>query len=340
LLISWSIPPSSYGDLVANLLLYIPFGLFGALTVRAHRSVRLSIVIAAGLLLSVAVELTQFYDASRVTNMSDVYLNTTGTVIGAFAAVFWESLPGVLPTTRIAPDPIPVMLLVAMLGYHLFPYVPTIDLHKYWHAVRPLIQAPTVDPPAIIRYAALWLTSAWLLGKIFGYSRSCAFIVLLIAFVFFGKIVIENLALSLPEVLGAVIAVVLWLIIGGHDRLAVLLVATVLCIAVLSARLEPFHFRPPERPFGWLPFRSFLGGSLSVNVTAFLEKFFLYGSLIWLFVDAGLPLWAATTCVAVLLLITSFGELYLPGRSAEITDATVALIIGLIMAPMRMKRTG
>jgi hypothetical protein len=35
LLHSWATPPSSYGDLVANLLLYVPYGFFGAMAIRA-----------------------------------------------------------------------------------------------------------------------------------------------------------------------------------------------------------------------------------------------------------------------------------------------------------------
>jgi len=39
----------------------------------------------------------------------------------------------------------------------------------------------------------------------------------------------------------------------------------------------------------------------------------------------------------VVLLVTSVAETYLPGRSAEITDALMVLMIGLVMAAI-MKR--
>src|SRR3954454_5254668 len=137
LLQSWATPPSSYGDLVANVLLYVPLGFFGALTIGASRGNRLFIIVLAGLLLSVGIELAQYYDVGRVTNMSDVYLNTSGTMVGAVAG----SVLGAISTNHSMADfgaqPIPVMLLLAMLGYHLFPYVPTIDAHKYWQSVRP-----------------------------------------------------------------------------------------------------------------------------------------------------------------------------------------------------------
>ena len=69
-------------------------------------------------------------------------------------------------------------------------------------------------------------------------------------------------------------------------------------------------------------------GSIDLDVQSFFEKFFLYGGLIWLLAQAGMALRLASSAVAALLLATSGIEMYIPGRSAEITDAIFALIIG------------
>jgi len=69
-----------------------------------------------------------------------------------------------------------VLLLVAMLGYHLYPYVPTIDLRKYWHSVRPLLLAPSLPPYALLRYFALWLTTSCLIGAIAGSNALAGFV--------------------------------------------------------------------------------------------------------------------------------------------------------------------
>ena len=67
---------------------------------------------------------------------------------------------------------------------------------------------------------------------------------------------------------------------------------------------------------------------------SFLEKAFLYGSLIWLLDRAGLGLTKSTILVALMLFATSWAETYLPGRSAEITNSLMALLIGVIIAAM------
>jgi VanZ family protein len=336
LLDSWAAPPSSYGDLLANLLLYTPFGFFAALVLRAGgAAAHLMVGVVCGFLLSVSLELAQFYDVDRVTNMSDVYLNTSGAALGAVAALFVRKGASRPLPAGMAAAPVPLMLLVAMLGYHLFPYVPTIDLHKYWQSVKPLLVSPSLPPGTVLRYTALWLTTGWLLGEIVGFARSRLYLPVLIGLVFAGKVLIESLVLTLPEVVGGAAAVALWLIVGNGGRQTAMVVVAVLAGAVTAARLEPFHFVPAQQTFGWLPFGSFLAGSLSVNTMAFLEKFFLYGSLIWLLNRAGLRLRVATLSVVLLLFATSVVELYLPGRSAEITDAVMALMIGLVIALMR-----
>jgi VanZ family protein len=55
------------GDLVSNILLYIPFGLFGMLALRERYSATVAVLIASigGMLVSTSVELLQFYAGYR-----------------------------------------------------------------------------------------------------------------------------------------------------------------------------------------------------------------------------------------------------------------------------------
>jgi len=70
------------GDIIANVLLYIPLGCFGVLSLPRHLRLRLLVVVASGTLLSVIVELVQYFDAGRVTSAADVYANSAGTILG------------------------------------------------------------------------------------------------------------------------------------------------------------------------------------------------------------------------------------------------------------------
>jgi hypothetical protein len=71
-----------------------------------------------------------------------------------------------------------------------------------------------------------------------------------------------------------------------------------------------------------------------VNLQSFLEKVFYYGSSVWLSTEAGLRIRTAAVIVAAVLLCTSALEIYLPGRSAELTDMIMALVIAYLIKLM------
>jgi glycopeptide antibiotics resistance protein len=85
---SWARPPSAI-DFILNIALYVPLGAFGALS--SHRSRRpwrrMAAVTIGGALLSIAIELTQYFDAARYTSATDVYANVLGTFLGAAAII-------------------------------------------------------------------------------------------------------------------------------------------------------------------------------------------------------------------------------------------------------------
>jgi glycopeptide antibiotics resistance protein len=85
---SWATPLVAI-DFILNIALYAPLGAFGALSFRRSSSpkFRIGIVTIGGALLSIAIELAQYFDAARYTSASDVYANVLGTFLGAAAAI-------------------------------------------------------------------------------------------------------------------------------------------------------------------------------------------------------------------------------------------------------------
>jgi len=332
LLASWPVPPGR-GDALANILLYIPFGLFATLALR-HRSRLyggLLAVVVVGGVLSTAMELAQYFDEGRVTSAADVYTNTLGTAIGAAAGSIFRFNTRFLTVDRLLANPVPTMLLATWAAYRLFPYEPTIDLHKYWHTVEPLLGWPTLRTYDLYRHTVVWLTIA-------GGRRSMILAVSFAAGVLAAKVLIIDAWLSIAEVAGAALAICLQPAFEALGRRGLVLLAALLAGYIVTERLEPFAFLPTAHHFGWMPFASFLSGSLRVNVLSFLEKVFLYGSLMFLATEVGMRLGVAALLLATMLLATSWIEIYLPGRSAEITDAVMALLVAALFSLLRPER--
>ena len=139
LLEGWARRPGR-GDALANILLYMPLGYFVLLIFRRDVNivVRAGLAILLGMSLSVTMELTQYYDSGRDTEATDVYTNIAGTRFGVVASQWLGGIWKKLPRQRIG-DPAVILLLGAWAAYNLFPFVPVIDLHKYWGALKPLL---------------------------------------------------------------------------------------------------------------------------------------------------------------------------------------------------------
>jgi len=330
---SWAEAPGR-GDFIANIALYTPFGFFAVLAVSGIGSAakRILMVVAAGAILSTCMELAQYYDDSRQTAATDLYANVVGALLGAIGGGLtggrfrWPLL------REIASERVPILLLSAWAGYRLYPYVPTIDLHKYWNALKPVILHPSLTGYELFRNVTIWLTIGVLIEVIGGPKRVWLMFPLFVGVVIVAKVLIVDTTLTMAEVAGAGLAFCVWVTLAVGTRLRVTLIALVFCGYVIAERLEPFEFLASGRAFGWIPFLGFMSGSIEIAVLAFLQKFFLFGSAIWLLTRAGLRLRLSTFVVAAILFITSQAQAYLPNRTGEITDAVMALLIGAVFA--------
>jgi len=327
--------PIHRGDFLANLLLYFPFGFFSAQALRElPKLLRIALVTCGGLALSVSMELAQFYDAGRVSALPDVYADISGAFSGAaVAAILFRKQP-IWRSDTIIRRPFILLLLSCSLGYRLFPYVPTIDLHKYWTAVRPLVLSPTLQPLDLYEHTVTWLVLAMLLEALLGVAKSRKAIVLLTVIVLFAKVLIVDAVLSPAEVVGGGLAVLAWNAFLSRSRIRTPILAASFALVVIVQALEPFEFHVPARSFGWIPFRSFMQGSVEVNIRSFLEKSFTYGALVWLTARAGCKWIFAVGLSGGLVLSLRLIEVFLPGRSAEITDLIMLLILAAAMKLM------
>jgi len=327
--------PFGRGDFVANILLYLPYGLFWVQALRRWPPIaRIVFVVLSGLALSAGIELIQFYEPSRDSSLSDVYSNTLGVVVGSMAGAVLSSRQFSWRAGSMGRRPFIVLLISCWLGYRLFPYVPVIDLHKYWAAVKPLVFSPVLPPLDLYRHAVIWLAVALLLEALFGVAGSRLALLLLLPVVLFARVLIVDAVLSPAEVAGGALATLVWCGFLWRLQSRAPIIAALFASVVVIDALQPFQFSAVAHPFGWIPFGGFMRGSVEVNVRSFFEKVFTYGTLIWLIARAGSKLVVAVCVSTGLVLCLRLSQVFLPGRSAEITDAIMLLIVAGVMKQM------
>jgi VanZ family protein len=331
LLSTWP-TPSSIGDLLANILLYLPFGFFAAKTaVRLSPLLRVLIAFLAGALLSMSLEYAQLWDMGRVSAMSDVYANSSGAFLGALAGTALAIDLNLFHWKELRRRPFAFLMILCWIAYRLFPYVPVIDAHKYWHAVMPLLHAPSATFADLLPYFASWLAVGALLQSALGSAPARYALPALLIAVLCARIAIGDIALSQADVIGEFAAAAIWAAWLQASKYRMRIIALALATAVVVEGLRPFRFLAVARPFNWIPFWGLIDGSIWTGLPAHMAKFFLYGTLVWSLRRSGLWPIAATMVSAVLVFLVHYLQVYLPGRSAEITDVVLVVIAGALM---------
>lgn len=336
---------ASRGDVAANLLLYVPLGVCMAIALprRCPALLSLALTVVAGALLSIFVELVQTMETARVASLTDVLLNTAGTAMGTIVALAYGAvgthlrIPGLVENR---PAPVPLGLVFLWLSYRLAPFVPTLDWQKIKDALKPVLLTPGFHTLEVLRFLVGWLVIAYAVRSI--WQREYAFITLLAlaAGTQLGRILVVGKTLNVSELIALT---VMFALVPFMRRLPTarrqLILGFALAVVIVIQGLEPWRFDVIGHNFSWVPFANSLSDSLEINIGVLLEKCFWYASLVWLLTARTGSLTFAAVATALLVGAIEFVQIWLPGRSAEITDPLLVLaaagLLGLLGADGR-----
>jgi hypothetical protein len=323
------------GDALSNVVLFLPFGFFGMQALpRIPRAARLVLVCILGGGLSFFIECTQTFITGRDTSVFDLLLNTFGTFAGACAGwADWNRRLakgiGQATSSHRPPSLFPLFMLGAWLGLRLFPYVPTLDLQHVKDAIKPLLTGAIV-PIDVLRYFVVCLVVGRLLQAFLNPTRALLAMLVLAFGVIAAKPFLMTRELNLAEIIGTAAAIVAWIVVLARQPYRSGLLAALLALVIVVQGVTPFSFTVGHA-FSFVPFKGFEGGSMAVNLQAFLEKVFLYGSLIWLLVESKVRVGFATAMTAVLLTVVELIQTNLAGRVSEITEPLLTIILGCVL---------
>ena len=312
-------------DIAINVLLYVPVGAAACLAwlPRWPRAAAPAAT-AFGFALSLSMELLQNYVPGRTTSLSDLATNTLGAAVGAGLALGTANEIGPLLRSHARRASRGAALLLALWGaYQLWPFFPILSSTRLRLAVHALISNHTLSPVAVWAAAAEWLAAALALEAVFG-SLSASW--LAAAMLALGlRIFMPSRSLALDEVAGAVLALIAWELVPPKRRLRFGLWMAL--SAVLLVELAPFHFTAHAAPFSWVPLGATFENERWGALVILLRKAFLYGAVVWLLVRSGMRYPLAGGALAVALFILETMQRYLPGRTPELADSLIAIVM-------------
>jgi VanZ family protein len=313
-------------DVALNVLLYVPLGM-AAFLAMARRHSRVAAAAAALLLgacLSTAIEITQVYVPGRVSSLLDVTTNSVGTAVGALMGLVFRSRIETLMRRRPHKLVTAAALLLACWGAcQLYPFLPALSRTKLRLALAALVNGLPLSPAEVWADAAEWFAAALALRAVLGRVRwwwlAGAMAVLA------ARLVIATRTLTPNEAAGGVLALLLWLAIPERWKLRAGVWS--LAAALVLRELAPFHFSAETKPFSWIPFGPTLESEPQSAVVILARKAFDYGAMIWLMRKSGVSYVRAGLAIAAGLFVCEWVQIYLPGRTPEITDAVLVILM-------------
>jgi VanZ family protein len=337
LLRSWLTAPGFdrryLADVLINLALYMPIGMSGYLASSKlkRQAVRLTCLILFGFLLSATIEMLQLYVPGRRCSIIDVLNNTLGTAAGIIPAMLFEAIVGrkwMEGLQRRYVDRAALAILLLWLSSLLFPLFPVMWLGIFRARLHYMAHAPLFDAVAFVSALGSWYVVGLLLKKVVSTRFWLWASLSAIPLQFF----IMYRVPSLPEFLGAISGAVIFTALGRKQ------VAWAFLGLLIFRGLSPFHFVAPHSS-SLIPFEGFLAMNWQAGVRSLLEKSWYVAAAIWLLRLEKKPLNHAILIVMATTACIELAQVFLPGRTAEITDPLLALLMGLALRPLLRSQT-
>ena len=331
-------PPAgkvSVTDIVGNVLLFIPPG---ALLAMPRLKAQRWVLLFGCIMVAALIQYFQFWFPDRDPSGLDALLNVFGIFIGLglgslALAMLWRWNFHDLPNPQWVP--VATGFLLLWIAYRWFPLVPTLDLQNVKDGVKPLLRWDDLSRVDVLRNFVGWLVFLRLMRSstlqrvrylgVVGISL----VVLLSQPMFAGNLIRPS------HVVGCLLALLLFPFVKtGKSALGVVTVLLALSItlsalapAKSALAQEQWLYDVYGQTFSWVPFSGFLQGSLLTNVASLIEKCFLYGSLLFFLRCLGLTSLLASLLVVPALFALEWAQQSIPGRTPEITDPLLALLL-------------
>ncbi|MGA0000606.1 MAG: VanZ family protein [Steroidobacteraceae bacterium] len=338
---------STPSDIASNLLLYLPLGACLGWLLAGTLGGLLAVcgAVILGALLSTGIELAQVLETRRVASLTDVASNVTGTFLGALLAMVLRLAQQSFRNSwlsRLLSQPAALCLLVLWVGYRLAPFRINLEPASWLASVEAVLLGGWNPDWAILGFMVPWLVSFEAVSAIKGDRQSMQACLTFAGLTLAGILVVSGGPLSQWEAAGVVAALLLtWLLQRMPPSLRAVALSLPLMLLVLSVGLSPLDFVTDRDAFALIPFGESLLQYRSVQVVDMFHKCFLYGGLVWLLARSGLRVMHATLVSAALVLGVEVLQVWLPGKTPDITDPLLVVTAGGLIALFDpMGRTG
>jgi VanZ family protein len=325
-------------DVIANILLFIPYGFFGALTIQQKQKryplLSIMVMLAVGILFAFCLQFIQFYLPSRVSHAADALLNAVGLLIGISLAAYSNSqrIQRMIPERlRVAISPA-FLVLFLWIGWQFFPYIPVFESQQFGQSLDTIVKS-TWSLPLWFQSVVFWLIFYHLVQRVLGKEYRLGFIVFVSVFVLIIKLAMYRSQMGWSEVTAIPLAIIMHRMTGRQWMVPLLAVSSTALL--LWDTVLPLRFQDSINSFQWLPFDDFLKGSTWYNLSQLIEESLILASVGYFCAKWWKNFQLSATVLMVLSVAITILQLFVVGKNPDITLFVMAVVIGILLVRLK-----
>lgn len=264
--------PMQRADILANILLFVPYGFTVVLLARRKRG--LIGLCLLGIVTAVAVQYGQIPIPERTPDLGDAMWNTVGLAVGVFGA--WLAGKNVRRELR---QEVPPAGLAVIFFYFFFQLVPfhvqlsrTGLLSTLWHLQNKALLDPATTIANVLCTVLLYVVLVTQTSR----GRARVLTVIAVLLVAFAKPLLADRGLGAAAMLGILIALPWLLMRPGPRTIAASAVVALLMLGLDGVAQQPW--RALSAVPGWVPFAEIAGAHWLQATTALMRIGFLQAS--------------------------------------------------------------
>jgi VanZ family protein len=277
--------------------------------------------------------MAQLFTPTRVTSMMDVVNNVAGSALGVIVAIAFKGVLQRRPSHSrlLLRDRGALALILCWATSLLLPFFPVLGLYLPDRKLAILMNSPPFALMPFVSAAAVWFALGLLIeatGVRFPRELTAIAVLAIPA-----EVLVASRQPVLSQLTGAIAGALIFAV-RPRARKVTLLEACAFTGVVVLRGLWPLRFVSAAAPFVWIPFTGALTAAWLPALLVLSEKVFYYGAAVWLFHAAGIRLTRSAAAIAVILSAIEILQTHLPGRTPEITDPLMAILIGFVLGAL------
>lgn len=333
-LFDFDIRKTGTSDLVANLVLFIPFGLLMRASFPSYqKKSHLCLMLLLAGIFAFAIQFAQLWTNARVPWGGDAVWNIVGTSIGLVLYTFVQ-LNNFSQLRQLQPyQQVSFALACIIVAFKLAPFAPSLDIGVLKDNIKLIIRQPTLDWYWVFEHTVKWLIVFFLLQFSRSSWASLRKMSVLVAGVLTLSFIVVSSDISLSRLLAGLLALTIWGLLSLKSKtmyIAPLPLFMLMLLVIIGNGLHPFELRDTPASFNWVPFGASIGGNTIINIIAVFKKLIFYSTLIWLFYLYRQQLRLSILICASVAILSETLQIMFTESVPDSTDLFLVMIIAVL----------